>query len=356
MSVILRKRKNSNGTITLRLDIYNNGQRYYETLKNLKLEKPSNPMARENNKELLRQAEAIRVARAAELDANNYSLVSDAGKKTVVLVWLQSYVDGYTKKDKRNMQGAVNRFAKYLINVGKSSLTFNALNASILDAYCERLNEECKGEGASSYYARLKKAIKQAYRKRLMKENLFDFTERKPRGKAAKKDVLTVDEIKLLAATACQSNEVKRAALFSTVTGLRWIDIKIITWDNIDSKAKRLTILQSKTGNDVVINLNETAVKILGSESDPKENIFDLPGANGANKTLKAWVKRAGINKKITWHNLRHSFGTNLIYNDVDVLTASKLLGHTSLRHTQRYVNAAEEMKRKATDKLNFEL
>jgi len=45
-----------------------------------------------------------------------------------------------------------------------------------------------------------------------------------------------------------------------------------------------------------------------------------------------------------------------LIYNEVDVLTTSKLLGHTSMKHTQRYVDAPNEMKEAATNKLNFQL
>ncbi len=84
--------------------------------------------------------------------------------------------------------------------------------------------------------------------------------------------------------------------------------------------------------------------------------VFQLPSANGANKTVRAWVMRAKINKKITWHNARHSFGTNLIFNDVDVLTASKLLGHKSMKNTQRYVDVANEMKEKATNKIDIDL
>ena len=54
MSVILRKRKNADGTTSLRLDIFHNGQRTIETLKHLKLAKQSNVLDRENNKELLK--------------------------------------------------------------------------------------------------------------------------------------------------------------------------------------------------------------------------------------------------------------------------------------------------------------
>src|SRR3954452_19419144 len=114
MSVTLRKRKNADGTTSLRLDIYHNGQRTVETLKHLQLNKPSNILDREQNKKRVQQAEEIAVTRAAELEANNYSMVTDAGRKTIITIWMQSYIDGYTKKDKRNMQGALNRFAAFL--------------------------------------------------------------------------------------------------------------------------------------------------------------------------------------------------------------------------------------------------
>jgi integrase len=117
-----------------------------------------------------------------------------------------------------------------------------------------------------------------------------------------------------------------------------------------------MNLVQSKTEEEVFVPLNETAIKILGEQADYDLDVFNLPTANGANKTLKAWVKRAKIEKKITWHNARHSFGTNLIFNDIDILTTSKLLGHTSMKYTQRYVRTAEEMKQRGTDSINIDM
>jgi len=356
MSVILRKRKNADGSTTLRLDIYSNGQRTIETLKHLKLAKPSNLLDREQNKQRMQQADEIAATRSAELEANNYNMVTDIGKKTIVTVWMQSYVDGYTKKDKRNMQGALNRFAAFLSEVKKSGLTFGNLNALLIEDFIDFLEANSTGEGAASYYNRFKKMIKQAYRKKLMKDNVLDFVERKVKGKAKKKDVLTLDELKKLSATNTESSQIKKAFLFTCVTGLRWIDIKSLHWKSINIDNRQMNVIQSKTAENVAIPLNDTAIQLLGEAGAPGEKVFDLPTANGANKTLKAWVKRAGISKAITWHNGRHSFGTNLIFNDVDILTASKLLGHTSMKHTHRYVDAANEMKQAATDKINFEL
>jgi|SRR6218665_68055 len=356
MSVILRKRVNADGSTSLLLDIYNNGQRRYEFLKNLKLAKASNAFDRQENKIKLQQAESIAIARAAELEATNYNMLSEAGKKTCIATWMQSYIDGYKKADKRNMQGALNRFQDFLKEESKTGLTFGHITPLIIEDFIEYLESRSKGEGASSYYNRFKKMLRNAFRKRLMRDNVLDLVEKRIKGKASKKEILTLTELKTLANTTTESGEVKTAFLFSCVTGLRWIDIKSLKWSSIFLQSKSMTITQSKTGEALEMPLNETAVKLLGEPGKPADTVFDLPTANGANKTLKAWVKRAGITKKITWHNARHSFGTNLIYNDVDVLTTSKLLGHTSLKHTQRYVDTANEMKQKATDKVNIEL
>ena len=189
-----------------------------------------------------------------------------------------------------------------------------------------------------------------------MKSNVLDFVERKVKGKAKKKDTLTLDELGTLAATPTESREVRKAFLFTCVTGLRWCDVKSLKWSSIDILNRKMNLVQNKTEKEVFVPLNDTAIKILGEQGDPKKNVFELPTANGANKTLKAWVKRAKIEKKITWHNGRHSFGTNLIFNNVDILTTSELLGQTSVKHTQRYVKAAEEMKERATDNVNIDM
>lgn len=354
MSVTLRKRKNSDGTTSLRLDIYHNGRRSIETLKNLQLAKPSSLIDRENNKQLLQQAESIKVMRAAELEANNYNMVTDVGKKTIITTWMQGYVDTYTKKDKRNMQGALNRFKDFLATEKKLGLTFGNLDALLIEHFIEYLESRSSGEGALSYYSRFKKMIKYAYRKRLLKENVLDLVERKVKGRATKKEILSLEELKILAATPTENSEIRRGFLFSCVTGLRWRDVKILTWEDINLDKRELSIVQAKTDVPISIPLNETAIALLGAPD--KGTVFTLPTANGANKTLKAWVKRAKIEKAITWHCARHSYGTNLILTKTDLLTTSKLLGHTTVRHTQRYVDTAAELKKEAINKLNFEL
>jgi len=357
MGVILRKRKNKNGSTTLMLDINHNGRRHYERLE-IKLDKATTPTIRQENKERLELAKKIRLEREKELDADTFGVDTGAAKKIMVVDWMQTYIDNYQLADKRSLQGVLNRFKAFLKEKQLDNLTMQRLNENLITNFRDWLISFSIGEGAASYFSRFKKMVKAAYRSKLLPNNPAAEVKVKGRGNARKKDVLTIEEIKQLAATPTESNEVKQAFLFCCLTGLRWCDVEALTWDNINLTANPpyLKFRQHKTANDLKINLNSSTIKILETIPKRKGKIFELPTANGANKSLKAWVKRAGIDKKITWHNARHSFGTNLIYHDVDVLTASKLLGHRSLTHTQRYVRASEEMKQKAVEKLNIDL
>lgn len=356
MAVKLKKRKtkNADGSTSLYLDIWHDGKRSYEFLTHLKLSKVSSPLDRQKNKENFQLAKKIEIKRAQDLASGTYDMASETGKKTLVAEWMQSYINKYKKKDVRNMQGALNRFKDFLIEEKLQGLTFGKLTEVIISDFQDYLKTKSEGEGAASYFNRFKKMVKQAFRQKLILSNPAAEVKTK-QGKARKKDFLTLDEIKLLASKPCESEYVKKGFLFSCMTGLRWCDVKTLTWDQIDLKEKTLSKPQDKTDEDLAINLNETAIKLLPS-ANGSEFVFDLPTANGANKTVKAWVKRAGIQKKITWHNARHSYGTNLVFYGTDLLTTSKLMGHTTTKHTERYAKIVKELKERATDKLNIEL
>jgi integrase/recombinase XerD len=355
MSVTLRDKKTSKTSKirALYLDIYHNGVRSYEFL-NLRYTVSKNEVDILGKKEAIELGKRIAAKRGNELSATDYSIITTTGKKTDIVIWMQSFIDKYEKKDVRNMQGVLDRFKKFLIKHKKKGLTFGQIDVSIIEDFRDNLISTCKGEGASSYFARFKKMMRAAYRQRLIDRNPVLEIERKRMPEAKRKDTLTTDEIQVLANTPVDSPEVKAAFLFCCVTGLRWIDVKATTWGDV--RGKKLILTQLKTKKVVEIDLNNTALTLIGKRLKPTDLLFDLPTANGANKTVKAWVKRAEINKKITWHNARHSLGTNLIVEGTDVLTVSSILGHSTMKHTQRYVTAGAELKKSAMNKVNIEL
>ncbi len=67
---------------------------------------------------------------------------------------------------------------------------------------------------------------------------------------------------------------------------------------------------------------------------------------------FQRFLKRNNIQIK-KFHSLRRTFATKLFEEGVELLTVSKLLGHTNLETTKIYTNVSEEQKESAINKLN---
>jgi site-specific recombinase XerD len=71
---------------------------------------------------------------------------------------------------------------------------------------------------------------------------------------------------------------------------------------------------------------------------------------------LSAWLKAAGITKKITFHCFRHTFATLQLTNGTDIYTVSKMLGHSNLKYTQVYAKVVDEKKDKAAQAIKLNI
>ena len=88
------------------------------------------------------------------------------------------------------------------------------------------------------------------------------------------------------------------------------------------------------------------------SNGNNKELIFNLPSHTMCLKSLRNWVKKAGINKHITWHCARHSFAVNILNNGANIKVLASLLGHSSIKHTEKYTRAVDSLKEQAINTL----
>jgi integrase/recombinase XerD len=351
MSVTLRQKPNADKSISLYLDVYHNKKRHKEYLKECKLYKATTPVDRQKNRETLEMAKNIALKRAQELASQGYDVVASFKHDTDFIGYFESYISKYTKKDKRNMEGACNKFKDFMQGQKIASLTMKQLTENIVCKYAEYLKDVCEGEGAASYFARFKKMLKQAMREKVIISNPAEDVSIKKETSIIK-HVLTIEEISILAAKPISNMQVRNAFLFCCFTGLSWVDVKELKWKHIDMRNLLLTKVRAKTGTETVVTLNETAVSLLPEAGERNELVFALPSHTGALKTLTNWLKAAKIDKHITWHCARHSFATNLVYYKADVTIVAKLLGHSTLKYTQRYAHVAEEMKRNAVNNL----
>ena len=64
--------------------------------------------------------------------------------------------------------------------------------------------------------------------------------------------------------------------------------------------------------------------------------------------------KSGGNKKRITWHCSRHSFAVNLLNSGTDIKTVSSLLGHASIKMTEKYLHVIDQRKQKAINRLGI--
>ena len=324
---------------------------------------PRTPLERQQNKETLEIAKRIRFERGQELleHAEGYRLKKN--KDVDILAWMWAYYEAYTKADKKEIKRAYTAFNDFLASTPTyksftKALKPQQLTKSMVIDFSEYLQNRYRGEGPSTAFARFKKMIKAATDEDILHKNPCDGVVIKVDGGTLKKDVLSIDEIQQLIAThyAGENADVRRAFIFCLYCGLRWCDVKDLTFANVDYSNRLLKFEQAKTkghssASGVVIPLNDGLLNLIG-KGERDALIFPLPSHTMCLKALRHWVARAGIDKHITWHCARHSFAVNILNNGANIKTVASLLGHSGLKHTEKYTRAVDSLKEAAINSL----
>jgi site-specific recombinase XerD len=352
-SVRLREKLISGGNKSLYLDIYKDGQRRYEFLKIYVVGSPRTPEERSLYRENYELAEKIRSIRENEIIHNQHGIVSPQSKKINFLDYCDRFLADYPNKDIRIVRYCIEHFKGY---VGRDFIYPHEVSQELLIGFKRYLDSKLNGETPYNYFAKMKQIMGKALRDKIIQDNPAESIINR-RTEGLKKEILKEDEIRKIAQTHCSNNEIKRAFLLSLNTGLRFVDVLNLKWKNVYDDMIILRS-QSKTKKPVYIDLNATAKKLLGDRGEPEKKVFNLPTHTGTLKVLKTWIKNAGMDRNITYHSARHSFAVNLLIKGVDIKTVSSLLGHTSLKHTEKYLHLVDDIKRQAVDvlpDLNFD-
>ena len=127
-------------------------------------------------------------------------------------------------------------------------------------------------------------------------------------------------------------------------------EIRQLNWGRIANG--KIKIFREKNGEQVINDLPPTALKLLGKEKKREEKVFKLPSDVAISKDLKNWVKRAGINKNVSFYCARHTFATQLLLNGANLKTVADCMGHTNTKHTIKYLNYVDALKSEALNNL----
>jgi integrase len=211
---------------------------------------------------------------------------------------------------------------------------------------------------AINYLACVRNALNMAVREGILSVNPFNQLSAQDKIKTpeSKREYLTIEEVRRLEGTPCEYEFAKRAFLFGCYCGLRISDIRRLKWSDLikDGNNYRINIVMHKTQSPIYLPLSKKAINWVPVRKDMSDDALLFPGLPkqiSAPLYLSAWVKAAGITKRITFHASRHTFATMMLTLGVDLYTVSKLLGHSKIETTQIY---AKIINKKKDDAVNL--
>lgn len=178
------------------------------------------------------------------------------------------------------------------------------------------------------------------------------------------------------------SQDVKDAVMISFLAGLRLGEVVSLRWSNIDFGRKLIVVgdenFTTKGKEQRFVPMNEEVVRIMTKrfEESEKGNIslriininsgeneklreFVISKRNGASyhkdyisKKFKEGCRAAGVDERIHFHTLRHSFASNLAQKGISIYTIKELLGHSSINTTMIYAHLRIDVMREAVERL----
>lgn len=362
----LRRRTTSSGKISLYLDIYVNGKRSYEYLK-LYLVPERSREDKERNKQTLCLAEAIRSKRVVELQNHRFGFENDFSPQTNLFDYIETLMERRRAKSGggnwANWRGYIvqmSRFAPSTTTLGDIDANFvqrwklflrdEAYNSHYKRSEPVRLSQNAQ----CNYWRKFACTLNTAVKEGIIAKNPLRGIEGVKEGNP-ERIYLTLAELKRMIATPCRNAELRRAFLFSCLTGLRISDIRKMTWKEVGTCGEftRITFAQQKTKEQEYLDISKDAASLLGERGNPSDLVFrDLRIDHYSRNELRAWALDAGVSKHIVFHTGRHTFAVVMLELDTDIYTLQKLLGHRELRTTQRYAEVLDKKKQEAVARI----
>jgi len=169
-----------------------------------------------------------------------------------------------------------------------------------------------------------------------------------------KERILTEEEeVRLL---KMSSEHLRPILIVALNTGMRRGEILNLKWSNIDFKAEEIKIVNTKSGKSRIVDINSRLLNELLKLRKKNQNsqyVFTNPRTGKPYKKLQTSFdgacRRAKI-EELRFHDLRHTAASRLVEKGVDIIRVKELLGHSSVRITERYTHSSREERKRAVE------
>ena len=166
---------------------------------------------------------------------------------------------------------------------------------------------------------------------------------------------------------AVGSHPLRDVFIFGVLTGLRRGEILNLKFSDVDLDRKIAQIQSSvayrvKAGKRRIIPLSDQAVELLQNRKAKArcEFVFDYRGrqilGNHVTHVMKKFVVKAGLDRRLHPHSLRHTHATWLVMNRVSIYEVKELLGHSSVTTTSRYSHLVSSELHDAVNRIDVEV
>lgn len=163
---------------------------------------------------------------------------------------------------------------------------------------------------------------------------------------------LEKEEIKSLV-DACSAH-LRPIVILGLNTGMRKGEILGLKWRDVDFEKDIIYLLDTKNGEKREVYLNELARKALIAVRKHLNSPYIFCGPNGkpytnVRRSFFTALKKCGIND-FHFHDLRHTFASQLVMAGIDLNTVRDLMGHKSIEMTLRYAHLSPDHKKRAIE------
>ena len=234
------------------------------------------------------------------------------------------------------------------------TVTMSQISICAADEYKKvRLNEKASNGTINRERSFLKAILNRAVKWGVIEKNPIQSMESLPEEHLFNR-YLSVDET-LSLIKSCEDH-IRPMIVTAVYTGLRWGDVRNLRWDEVDAVNSIIILKTSKTSELVYPLPDPVKNELLQIHRNGSSYVFVNPetGKPWANlrTAFKKAKKKAGITRPFRFHDLRHSFASNLVMAGQDLKTVQELLGHKCITTTLRYVHLNIAHKKKAVDGL----
>jgi len=334
----------------------------YEFLDVFIFDKPENYLERRHNSETMELVENLRANRLLDIQNRKYGFISNRDRSASFIDFFKEFMSTKSRTDCDNNAMAY----RYFVAFAGHDVIFNDLEEFLCEDYknfmlsgpgISRRGRPISRNTAASYFAKFRNALKRAYKQGLITVDLHAQVE-PIKLKETHREQLELEEFQLLVDTPAKSDLVKRAAIFSGLTGLRFSDVQTLIWSEVRGMVGKhyLQFTQEKTEGAEILPVSDQAVEVLGLRGEPEQRCFNNFRYSSIKPCFKDWLINAGIYKNITFHSFRHTFATLQIEFGTELLTVSKMLGHKSIKTTLVYTKVKDKMKIEATGRIKLNL